>query len=145
MRGKLETLEVVVSSWLFVHINSWCSRFLLQILGTTQKTKDRSSQAAVACARASATISTPAGSTVLLCKCPPFFVTPGFHVTAGRGARVQINIHWTCLCSLAQGEPQQNKETFTRGLSCLIQMRSLSFIWACGFLLNHLVMTEHCC
>lgn len=91
--GKLETLEVVVSSWLFVHINSWCSRFLLQILGTTQKTKDRSSQAAVACARASATISTPAGSTVLLCKCPPFFVTPGLHVTAGRGARVQINIH----------------------------------------------------
>lgn len=42
-------------------------------------------------------------------------------------------------------KPQQNNEAFTRGLSCLVEMRSWSFIWECGFLLNCLVMTEHCC
>lgn len=87
--GKFKNLEFVVSSWLFLHINSWW--FLLQILGTTQKKADRSSQAAVVCARASATVSTPAGSSALLYYCPPFFATPGLHVTGGRGARVHIN------------------------------------------------------
>lgn len=91
--GQMATLEFVVSSWLFVHINSWCSWFFMQILGTTQKKKDKSSQAAVVCARASATIRTPAGSSALLCSCPPFFATPGLHVTAARGAGVHINTH----------------------------------------------------
>lgn len=96
--GKLETLEFVVSSWLFVHINFWCSWFLLQILGTTQKKEDKSSQAAVVWARAGATISTPAGSTALLGNCSPFFVIPGLHVTAGRGARALIQTPSELVC-----------------------------------------------
>lgn len=128
MRESTKLLSLLLSSWLFVHINSWW--FILLILGTTQKNKDKSSQAAVVCARANATISIPAGSTALLCNCPPFIVTPGLHVTGGRGARVHINTHWTCLCSLSR-------------VSLSRIMKLPPEVWAPWFRWDHCHFCEH--
>lgn len=64
---KLETLESVLSSRLFVRINSWFCRVLLWILGTTRKKKDTSSQAAVVSDRASVPLSELQQRALLCC------------------------------------------------------------------------------